>query len=507
MVVKKAKIAATVDSPQKSTATTAAKPEKKVKKDKPKKAKKIKDPNTPVSKGGRPEKIKAPETIEEPPMDFVPLLEAGMPDLKKHFEHVFKKAPTSSNAEWMRNKLKKAYEAAGIAVKGDPSKRPMKKPKADKPPKEKKEKKPKEPKEKKAAAKKDKKDGEKKEKKPRKPKKDSDGPKKPQGRPVKIFIPENVPSPPDELPHPLHCNIKELRQHFQHIFNMTTNSGNAKWLKKKLCHAYKYDPEVVPPLPPHLANKPVRMARTPKEKKDKKDKKEGSAATPGKRQAITVTIKCDKIEDESLKKFQIKIRKDATVATLKKRIQEASKGKIHPRQQTLKWGKGAKSTKLEEDDKPMDQYGMGPDPTLSLNIKSKDEKQSKRKKKGDDDAKEKKPAEKKEKKEPKSTADGAKSARKPRMEEAELIALIDGVENHGANSWKAIKEGNPHMLETRTPQELKDKWRNLVKVCGVEGNDVGNGRICRLRTTLPKSKWALIAKLSDDPPPKKASRA
>ena len=86
------------------------------------------------------------------------------------------------------------------------------------------------------------------------------------------------------------------------------------------------------------------------------------------------------------------------------------------------------------------------------------------------------------------------------MSEAEVISLIKGVEKHGTSCWKTIREDNlhrMHTLETRTPTQLRNKWKSLKRACGMKGKDMGNGRIRRVRTTLPERMWTLIAKLED----------
>ena len=54
-----------------------------------------------------------------PPADFPPLLECGLPGLKKHYEWIYGSAPTSSNATWMRGKLEKVYREAGVDEKAE----------------------------------------------------------------------------------------------------------------------------------------------------------------------------------------------------------------------------------------------------------------------------------------------------------------------------------------------------------------------------------------------------
>lgn len=565
---------------------------------------------------GRRPHIEAPNVIEEPPLDFVPLLEAGLPDLRRHYEHVFKKPPGSANADWMRDKLKKAYESAGIAVEGDESRRPQKRRKAEggipepmvpglgtegdmggamvgypsagygtyvgvatgyggagdaaagygsacysgtmpvalsgavgggmgggpspnyggaaggqlvsaaismplvpsvpmpstvgtnvgglgiiaqacspsltavpmagglasclpggsdvaatQPP---------------AALTPSTETKANKKPKAKRTRKDRDGTSSTvQGRPVKIVIPAEVPQAPPGLPHPLHCNIRQLRGHFQHIFKTPTSSGNSTWLKKKLCTAYGYDPNVVPPMPPVPIIEPQEKPREPREK----------------RQPAVFNIKVVSGSEHAKEvptDFEIRIRKDATVATLKKRIQEISKGKIHPRSQTLKSGADQSSEIiLTDDDKALDTYGMT-DHTLSLAIEARDT--VKRVKKV------REPRSPKGSKVAQAPVETAGKNRKPRMEEDELIVLIDGVNQHGINQWKAIKENNPFKYN-RTPQELKDKWRNLVRVCGVEGQEVPGGKIQRLRTILPREKWDLVSELSSNPNSKAADAA
>ena len=83
--------------------------------------------------------------------------------------------------------------------------------------------------------------------------------------------------------------------------------------------------------------------------------------------------------------------------------------------------------------------------------------------------------------------------------EAEMVALIDGVEKHGGiGKWKDIKDDNLHVLQTHTARDLRSKWQHLVRLCGAKGSDVGNGRIQRRSTTLPERKWKLVVKLNDD---------
>lgn len=66
-------------------------------------------------------------------------------------------------------------------------------------------------------------------------------------------------------------------------------------------------------------------------------------------------------------------------------------------------------------------------------------------------------------------------------------------------AFEAIKEDNPRVLATRTPSALEEKWRDLVEDCDlhVYGIDVGNGRMRRGRTTIPKTKWAAVARLAE----------
>ena len=85
-------------------------------------------------------------------------------------------------------------------------------------------------------------------------------------------------------------------------------------------------------------------------------------------------------------------------------------------------------------------------------------------------------------------------------EEAETIALIDGVEKHGVGSWKAIVKENPLLQQTRTNAQLAGRWKCLVKICRLEGADVGRGRILRALTTLHESQWARIARLVEGTP-------
>lgn len=50
------------------------------------------------------------------------------------------------------------------------------------------------------------------------------------------------------------------------------------------------------------------------------------------------------------------------------------------------------------------------------------------------------------------------------LEETE--ALVAGVEALGCGRWKEIKAQYSVAMDRRSPIDLKDKWRNLVRICG-----------------------------------------
>ncbi|KAL8516652.1 hypothetical protein ACS0TY_015056 [Phlomoides rotata] len=52
---------------------------------------------------------------------------------------------------------------------------------------------------------------------------------------------------------------------------------------------------------------------------------------------------------------------------------------------------------------------------------------------------------------------------------AEVNSLIDGVSEHGVGRWSRIKKLFFSSSAHRTSVDLKDKWRNLLKACGMQG--------------------------------------
>lgn len=46
----------------------------------------------------------------------------------------------------------------------------------------------------------------------------------------------------------------------------------------------------------------------------------------------------------------------------------------------------------------------------------------------------------------------------------ETAALVDGVARHGVSKWAEIKRENHPELRHRTAVDLKDRWRNLVRM-------------------------------------------
>eukprot|EP00899_Mesostigma_viride_P022350 jgi/Mesvir1/329/Mv22736-RA.1 len=62
-------------------------------------------------------------------------------------------------------------------------------------------------------------------------------------------------------------------------------------------------------------------------------------------------------------------------------------------------------------------------------------------------------------------ADSPVALRRPSKSftDAEAAALKAGVAQFGTGNWKAILKRYPHVWQERTPQDLKDKWRNIQK--------------------------------------------
>lgn len=62
---------------------------------------------------------------------------------------------------------------------------------------------------------------------------------------------------------------------------------------------------------------------------------------------------------------------------------------------------------------------------------------------------------------------------------AETQALIKGVEICGGGKWADIKRLGLRELVTRTPVDLKDKWRNLLRVAMLPPEEIKLKKVSR----------------------------
>eukprot|EP00891_Asterochloris_glomerata_P001782 jgi/Astpho2/1782/Aster-07544 len=83
----------------------------------------------------------------------------------------------------------------------------------------------------------------------------------------------------------------------------------------------------------------------------------------------------------------------------------------------------------------------------------------------------------------------------------ETIALVNGVEACGGGKWADIKKRNYRAIEHRSAVDLKDKWRNLMRVAILPPHAVRTK--CLKRREVPSELLDRVRKLSNITPGQK----
>lgn len=69
--------------------------------------------------------------------------------------------------------------------------------------------------------------------------------------------------------------------------------------------------------------------------------------------------------------------------------------------------------------------------------------------------------------------------------------LITGVEQCGGGRWAEIKKLGYSVIDRRSPVDLKDKWRNLIRVACQPGSSHARSR-CDKRREIPEELLARV---------------